>query len=39
MGTCKHCGRPLKKGFMVAGKMVTKPSCRHPTCKRFGKPS
>lgn len=37
--TCSACGRPLKTGFMVAGKMVTQPSCRHPLCKKFGKSS
>lgn len=38
-GVCSACGRPLKTGFMVGGKMVTKPSCRSPICKKFGKAS
>lgn len=36
---CKACGRPLKTGFMAAGKMVTAPACKSPVCKRFGKGS
>jgi hypothetical protein len=37
--TCSACGRPLKTGFMVKGKMVTTPSCRAVLCKKFGRPS
>lgn len=36
---CSQCGRPLKTGFMAGGKVVDVPSCRHPICKKFGKPS
>lgn len=37
--TCQECGRPLKTGFMVQGKMVDKPSCKSPVCPRYGKSS
>lgn len=37
--TCSACGRPLKTGFAVKGKIVQVPSCRSPVCKKFGKPS
>lgn len=36
--TCSECGRPLKTGFFVNGKMVTVPACRSAVCKRFGLP-
>jgi hypothetical protein len=36
---CSACGRPLKTGFMAGGKVVTKPSCKSPVCRKYGKPS
>lgn len=36
---CSACGRALKTGFFVSGKMVTAPSCKSPVCPKFGKPS
>lgn len=37
--TCSECGRPLKSGVMVGGKVMTTPVCKSPVCKKFGKAS
>ena len=35
---CSGCGRPLKDGVMVGGK-VKNGVCKSPVCPRFGKAS